>query len=73
MTKNFQDCAGQKVLLLAVTYGELSTMVPCQEFQPPLLTPPLFGVSVRRRGGGDFELTDPADGGTVQSADMITE
>lgn len=46
MTENFQDCAGQKVLLLAVTYGELSTMVPCQEFQPPLLTPPLFGVSV---------------------------
>jgi hypothetical protein len=40
VTAKSQDCAGQKVLLLAMTYGELSTMVPLQAFHAPLLTAP---------------------------------
>ena len=44
VTAKCQDCTGQKVVLLAVTYGELSTMVPLQAFQPPFCTAPLFGV-----------------------------
>jgi hypothetical protein len=31
---------GQKVVLLAMTYGELSTMVPLQAFHPPFCTAP---------------------------------
>ena len=40
VTLKFQDCTGQKVVLVAMTYGELSTMVPLQAFHPPLVTAP---------------------------------
>ena len=40
VTVKFQDCTGQKVVLLAMTYGELSTMAPLQAFHAPLLTAP---------------------------------
>jgi hypothetical protein len=40
VTAKCQDCAGQKVVLLAMTYGEVSTMVPLQAFHAPLLTAP---------------------------------
>ena len=35
------------MVLLAVTYGELSTMVPLQAFHPPFCTAPLSGVTLR--------------------------
>ena len=42
-----QDWAGQKVVLLAVTYGELITMVPLQAFHPPFWMAPLFALMFR--------------------------
>jgi hypothetical protein len=52
-----QDWAGQKVLLVAVTYGELSTMVPVQAFHPPFWTAPLFAVM--RRVTAFLTLVEP--------------
>ena len=43
--ENVQLCDGQKVVLLALTYGELSLMLPVQLVQAPLLT--AFGVMLR--------------------------
>jgi hypothetical protein len=38
--EKYQLCDGQKVLLLAVVYGELSTMVPFHLVHPPFDTAP---------------------------------